>query len=102
MEDKEKKGLSDAARRRAEDAKKARELRKQAQAEMAAEEDKRRAAELLKGQNAGVGQTNRPETAPRETVEEKPETFTPSAEDIKNLLASDPKAALTYYPREKG
>lgn len=102
MEDKEKKGLSDAARRRAEDAKKARELRKQAQAEMAAEEDKRRAAELLKGQNAGVGQTNRPETAPRETVEAKPETFTPSAEDIKNLLASDPKAAMRAMLEAKG
>lgn len=107
MEDKEKKtqqGLSDAARRRAEDAKKARELRKQALAELEAE-DKRRAAELLEKETGATPvkpqNSSGPQGFPGTVTVTEPEEKKPivSAEE---LLEKDPKEAIRALLEEKG
>ena len=107
MEDKEKKtqqGLSDAARRRAEDAKKARELRKQALAELEAE-DKRRAAELLEKETGTTPvkpqNSSGPQGFPGTVTVTEPEEKKPiiSAEE---LLEKDPKEAIRALLEEKG
>lgn len=106
-EKKEQKGMSDAARRRAEDRQKARELRKQAMEEAAAE-DKRRAEELLKEKTQDPSkpenEKSKGKTSGIEAKGTKSEPAAPKSKtiDIGALLAEDPKKAVKVILEEKG
>lgn len=103
-EKKDHKGMSDAARRRAEDRQKAKELRKQAMEEAAAE-DKRRAEALLREGNSNSQTQNTGDKTTAAEVKEKSPVITDhkvKTIDMGALLAEDPKKAVKVILEEKG